>query len=331
MNHIPKNDLARRVLAFATLCLCLTGVDCAVAATGPTMAPTESSQTADERFWSVLHGADYAAYPQALAAVEAALAESPEDPLQNAHLGWLHIWHLSEAASFGASPQEMSADLEFATRYFGHATELDPTEARYLGFYGSTLVVEGALLRDAGKAKVADSTLNRAVRMWPEFNLFTAAYIHSSDPYDSPRYATALQRMWRNMDVCVGRTVSRQNPDISPYLSLETSVGPKRACWNSLIAPHNLEGFFLNFGDMLVKHGDVTLARTMYANARRSRTYSQWAYRDVLERRIIDADVNVAAFRDFAPSQEGSVRLMGQSNFSCMACHRSSTHRGIAE
>jgi tetratricopeptide (TPR) repeat protein len=322
MNRTLTNDLARRAWVIGALWLLRGPGDGAVAANLPTPAPTESSQTADARFWSALHGADYAAYPQALAAVEAALAESPEDPLQNAHLGWLHIWHLSEAEGFGASPQEMSADLADAKRYFRRAVELDPAEARYLGFYGSTLVVDAAVRGDADESRRADATLERAVRMWPEFNLFTAGYLHSGDPYDSPQYATALQRMWRNVDVCIGRTVSRKHPDIAPYLSRETTVGRKRACWNSAIAPHNLEGFFLNFGDMLVKQGDVTVARAMYANARLSTTYSEWAYRDLLEQRIVDAAVNVAAFRDSARSQDGGVRLMGQSDISCMACHR---------
>jgi hypothetical protein len=105
-------------------------------------------------------------------------------------------------------------------------------------------------------------------------------------------------------------------------MALETTVGPKRACWNSSIAPRNFEGFFLNFGDMLVKKGDVAPARAMYANARLSTTYRDWAYRDILERRITDAAANVAAFRDTAPSADGNAQVMLQSNFSCMACHQ---------
>jgi len=39
-------------------------------------------------------------------------------------------------------------------------------------------------------------------------------------------------------------------------MSKKTKEGKKRVCWNSWIAPHNFEGFFLNMGDMLVKSGD---------------------------------------------------------------------------
>jgi tetratricopeptide (TPR) repeat protein len=285
-------------------------------------AAGEAAKVANERFWSALHGADYGAYPQALTAGEAALAQAPDDAKLNAHLGWLHIWHLSEAGNFQATPQDRRADLTSAGHYFKRAVELDRHEARYLGFYATTLIVESALTSDAAESGHAEATMERAVRLWPEFNLFTAGYIHSSDPYDSREYATALTRMWQNVDVCIARRISRLNPDLSQYPLVVTNVGPKRACWNSAIAPHNFEGFFLNFGDMLVKNGDVTLARTMYANARLSPGYREWKYRDVLERRITDADTNVGIFRGVEQSQDPDSQLMLESNFSCMACHR---------
>jgi hypothetical protein len=59
-----------------------------------------------------------------------------------------------------------------------------------------------------------------------------------------------------------------------------------RACWNSWIAPHNFEGFFLNFGDMLARANDLPNARAMYEAARLPKSYAQWPYRDVLERRL---------------------------------------------
>jgi tetratricopeptide (TPR) repeat protein len=314
-------EAARRARVLGTVAVLLT-TGMANAPASAASATAQTAQTAKQRFWSALHGADYAAYPEALAAVEAALAEAPDDPVQNAHLGWLHIWHLSEAGSFRATPQDMSADLTSAGRYFKRAVELQPNEARYLGFYATTQVVEAAIRSDATQGRRAEATLDRAVRMWPEFNLFTAGYIHSSDPYDSPEYAAAMRRMWRNLDVCVGQRVSRSHPAFAQFLFLRTTVGPKRACWNSAIAPHNVEGFFLNFGDMLVKKGDVALARAMYSNARLPTSYAGWAYRDVLERRITDAEANVAVFREAPPSLPGDGPLMVESNFSCMGCHR---------
>ena len=106
-------------------------------------------------------------------------------------------------------------------------------------------------------------------------------------------------------------------------LTLETKEGKKRVCWNSEIAPHNFEGFFLNMGDMLVKAGDWETARKIYGDAKLSSTYSQWQYRQVLEDRIRDAQDNVAAFNAPADAtNRGDKRIMVTSAFSCMACHR---------
>jgi hypothetical protein len=94
-------------------------------------------------------------------------------------------------------------------------------------------------------------------------------------------------------------------------------------CWNSWIAPHNFEGFFLNMGDMLVKAGDWPAAQKVYANAKLSSTYASWKYRPVLEARIEQAQANVSAFN--APGRgkaSGDAVMMVQSRFACMGCHQ---------
>jgi hypothetical protein len=104
-------------------------------------------------------------------------------------------------------------------------------------------------------------------------------------------------------------------------MRLETKEGPRRVCWNSWIAPHNFEGFFLNFGDMLVKAGQPETAVIMYANARHAREYSAWPYRAALDARIRDAAANVEAFRRAEPEPRGDT-LMIRSRFACVGCHQ---------
>jgi hypothetical protein len=106
-------------------------------------------------------------------------------------------------------------------------------------------------------------------------------------------------------------------------MALAATSGPKRACWNSWIAPHNFEGFFLNMGDMLVKAGDVATARKIYANARHSPTYSEWKHRSLLEQRIAQAPDNVQSFNAVHGSEGGDAkRQMVQTTVACMACHQ---------
>lgn len=95
-----------------------------------------------------------------------------------------------------------------------------------------------------------------------------------------------------------------------------------QACWNSWVAPHNIEGFFLNMGDMLVKRGDWQTGIKVYALAQGLGSYPRWAFRDVLEARIARAEQNVAAFRRPDADAADSPPIMLRSRFACVACHQ---------
>jgi hypothetical protein len=155
---------------------------------------------------------------------------------------------------------------------------------------------------------------------WPEFNLFTAGYMLSRLPYTDSKFADGVAYQWETLDRCVGEKVDRHTASYAKYMNLETTVGRKRVCWNSWIAPHNFEGFFLNMGDMLVKQGHPAEARNVYAQAKVSKTYDRWQYKDVLEDRIAHADDNVVPFRQATPDPKHA--MMIDSSYACMACHQ---------
>ena len=277
---------------------------------------------ADELFWRVLHTGAYERIPEALTALKAAYVTTPGDAVTAAHVGWLHIWRLSERRRLpGGGGPDITDDAALARKYFEEAVRLAPGEARYLGFYASSMMAEGSIHKDERLIRRGYFTLKDAIAAWPEFNLFTAGYIAGLQPHDSPRFQAGLALLWENLDVCVGERVDRAHPDYARYMRLETKEGPKRVCWNSWIAPHNFEGFFLHFGDMLVKAGDPGLAATMYANARLTPDFVAWPYRDALERRIADAAANVAAFRRADPPASGPT-MMVRSRYACVGCHQ---------
>ena len=276
---------------------------------------------ADTLFWATLHGGAYQRIPTALTALKAAYLRTPNDAVTAAHIGWLHIWRLGERARLAQVTPDITDDAVLARKYFEEAVRLDPNEARYLGFYASLLMAEGTIHKDEKMVRRGFFTMKDAVAAWPEFNLFTAGYTASTQPVGSDRYRDALEQQWRNLDVCVGERVDRANPDYARYMRLEAREGPKRVCWNSWIAPHNFEGFFLNFGDMLVKAGQLGPAVTMYGNARLAREFPTWPYRSVLEARIAGAAANVEAFRKSDPAPDAPT-LMVRSPFACTACHQ---------
>jgi hypothetical protein len=102
-------------------------------------------------------------------------------------------------------------------------------------------------------------------------------------------------------------------------MAQETTSGPKRVCWNSRIAPHNFEGFFLNMGDMLVKNGEVEPARKIYAIAKLSKGYESWSYKSLLEERIAQADERAGQFH--APDPTHHPEIMFNSAHACTVCH----------
>ncbi len=281
---------------------------------------SEAATKADDLFWQTFHNGEYEKIQPALEVLTAAYLQTPADAKTAAHIGWLHIWRLSERARLNSIPATSTDDAVMARKYFTEAVTLDPSDARYLGFLAASILAEGGIHRDEKVTREGYFMLRDSIRAWPEFNLFTAGYVMSQQPADSPRFREGLEWEWRNLDVCAQEKIDRANPEYSKYMSSETKEGQKRVCWNSWIAPHNFEGFFLNMGDMLVKSGNWQTAQNIYANAKHSREYGSWKFQAVLEDRIKQAQSNAALFN--APEETAKARIMINSEFSCMACHQ---------
>jgi hypothetical protein len=284
------------IIAMGTLVLTNTDRIAVQLAPKKQAAPSrsETATKADERFWQTFHNGEYEKIPRALDVLTAAYLATPTDAVTAAHIAWLHNWRIAERTRMDAVPATITDDTMLARRYFQEAVKLDPSDARYLGFLAGHTIAEGTLHQDEKLIREGYFMLLDAIKAWPEFNLFTGGYVMSRLPADSPKFREGLEWQWRTLDECIEGKIDRANPDYSKYMSLETREGKKRACWNSWIAPHNFEGFFLNMGDMLVKSGDWQTAQKIYANAKLSKEYASWKYQTVLEDRIQQAQANVA-------------------------------------
>ncbi len=281
---------------------------------------SEAALKADELFWQTFHSGEYEKISNALEVLTAAYVQTPNDAITAAHIAWLHNWRISERARMESVPATITDDMMLARRYFQEAVKLDPSEARYLGFLAGNIVAEGNLHKDEQLTRQGYFMLLDSIKAWPEFNLFTGGYVMSGLPADSPRFREGLKWQWRTLDECIEGKIDRANPDYAGYMLKETKEGRKRPCWNSWIAPHNFEGFFVNMGDMLVKSGDWQTAQKIYANARLSKEYASWKYQTVLDDRIKQAQSNVALFN--APDETANTRIMINSKFSCTICHQ---------
>ncbi|MFL2772681.1 MAG: hypothetical protein ACJ0DH_03750, partial [bacterium] len=107
---------------------------------------------------------------------------------------------------------------------------------------------EGSIHKDAYLTRKGYFQGLDSIEAWPQFNLFTIGYTMSSKEHSDPKFREAVDMQWENIDKCIDDTINRDNPDFTHYFEMESSEkweSYKRACWNSWIAPYNLQGFFL--------------------------------------------------------------------------------------
>jgi hypothetical protein len=303
----------------ASLDYCPTTPKAACTNLGPDEPCRDPLHPADAYFWDRFHAGDYAAIPTILVDLHAALESAPDDPSLSRHVPWAHIWRLGESAR-GITGAELLESVQATRPGFARAYALNPDDPRVLGFLAGITLGEGITLGDAALYEEGHALFAQAIADWPEFNYFSASYILSQLPRDHPGYRLALEQQWINIDACAGYVVDRVNPDLVATFARETTVGRLRVCWNSWIAPYNLEGFLMNLGDMLVKDGQVATAVQVYEAARFGTNYDTWPYREQLERRIVEAAENVERFNQEPPDPEHTI--MFKSTYSCMGCHQ---------
>jgi uncharacterized membrane protein len=282
---------------------------------------SDKAKEADAKFWDALHGGAYEELPLVVNALTAAYLANPRDAQIAAHIGFSHVWRLSERARLPSQSATITDEMVLARKYFSEAVGLTPDDERFRGLLASMELNEGTVHGDEKLTRRGYFDLMKAIDGWPEFNLFTAGYTMSGLPYTDSKYADSVNYQWQTLDACAEEKVDRRTVQYDKYMGKETTTGMKRACWNSWIAPHNFEGFFLNMGDMIVKQGDPATARRVYADARLSKTYQAWPFKQVLDDRIAQADENVPRFRN-GTGGEKTRTMMVSSAFACTGCHQ---------
>jgi hypothetical protein len=290
----------------------------------------EASRAAIDSFWRVYHGNQYGAIPQVQAQLQSAIQRDPDNPTLYALLGATHFWHIGEyMRDPNPNMSVLQQDMPNAVVLFGQALELDYYSKHPIGYInddhlpgylGITTVHLGQQNRDPSLIAKGDQMLDFSVYQFPEFNNFNRWAAHNTDPKDSDSYKKALDSLWQALDACAGTTIDRANPDLKPYMYLQTPVGRKKACWSEgAIAPHSFEGFMFNLANGLVKAGQVQAAKVMYANAKYADNYSAWPYRKYLEE-VASSDLNARAAL-YADSDGSNDPPLGVPNRGCSYCH----------
>jgi hypothetical protein len=274
------------------------------------------------RFFEDFHASRYSQAAARASELDVAAQAHPEQGRLSFDGALAHNWHLQE---FGRQPNPDGAALQAEQQslpdLFKTAYENNPSDPRVGCFYGLQLVGGGRAMANDALIQQGIAVLDKAVQQWPEFNLFCLGLAYDKLPASHPDYAKAVKAALDNVDACVGESVDRAAPDIAKYVGQATSEGPKRACWNTWIAPHNAEGFYLWLGDLLVKQGNVAAARVAYNDVRLIAEYPTWPYRELLDDRLsANLDEKAALYQDADPANDP--RFGGDEvNRRCAVCH----------
>jgi hypothetical protein len=280
-----------------------------------------------------LHQGNYDSIPAILDKLYKAHKKEPESSVLNADLGFVYLWRFSERGRKPSVPG-IENSVYLSNYYFKEAIRYDPDDARLKGFQAGTEICEGALKKDVTKIYKGYVNAFAAIKEWPQFNKFALSYVSSQLNRNSFLFKLAIQYQWELLDECsckeIGKHAVMNSPDkifkeLVEELKVSNDPQIKRACWNSEIAPHNYEGFLFNFGDMLVKEGNVKAAKQIYTAARLSPVYKDWEFKHQLEERIREIDLNRYAFMKRPSVTETNDRqIFINSVFSCVGCHQMS-------
>ena len=301
----------------------------------PVFTESVLSKDANRYFWYHFHAGDYDSIPKIVEKLSQALRENPNDLLTTAHLGFVHIWALSERQRLHTANPLITDNIFLSRRYFEEAYKMNENDPRIQGFYADISLSEGAILNNRKELTAAYFTGLSSISHWPQFNKFTVRYAFSGLPTNDKNFKQGLKWQYESMDDCaceIPEPAKLSNEQKTEAVRTSKTMKVIRACADTWIAPHNLEGFFLNFGDMLVKNNQTEEAVKIYQLARLATGYSTWIYKDTLESRIKNVKENAILFNKPLNESElhGQTVMMVNSGFSCMGCHGMSNEEQIA-
>lgn len=244
-------------------------------------------------FWSAFNAGDYAKADGVAKALDAAATAHPQDAEYAEYAAMGHLFQVTEARQLDpaqAASIQMNGE-PLIEKWLGTANKLDPKSFFVTGFLANGLVDSSVFSQMPALETQGLGLIEQTKAGNPVFYNFVKMYETRLLPPDDPAVAAGVEAMWNLFDICIGGTLDRKNPDYTPYLALAKKPDRLRFCWNSVEAPHGLEGLFLHAGDNLVKIGAkdpsaIAVAKIFYKNAQLVDGYSSWPHKDILEARL---------------------------------------------
>ena len=269
-------------------------------------------------FRVALENGRYEVLPDVLEDLASAADDEPDDPALTLALALANLWGVAELGRTApVDPAQAGVYALAARSHLERAAVLAPDDARIDGWIGSVLIGIGTNLANAEIVQQGYEAIDRGVQRDPAFNSFVEAFSYARKAADDPEFPRAVEAFFRTVEVCeLG--VTRAAPQLSSA-NQAPAEGVSSACTNGPAMPHNLEGFWLFGGDILLKAGELSTALALYENAALEGRARGWPHHDVAEQRLADAEAWTALLSDADATNDP--QLAWQSPNQCVLCH----------
>ncbi len=263
--------------------------------------PLADGHPATSAFWKAFGDGDREARADAIAGLEAAVAEHPEEEELALLLGLAHLWRVGEPLAAEVGDQGLFVKSALAAKSnLETAYALCPTDHRIPAWLGVIQVNMGRAVMNQKTIDEGLATLQKGIDHYPSFVLFSKLLVYADQPASDPDFQEALKAVADNVDACA-----------------KTPLDP--ACINSPGAAHNLEGAMVFLGDVFAKAGKKDEALAFYQQGKGGDAFQGWSFKALLDERIDTLDARIAASIDADPANDPEV--IWKSTEQCAVCH----------
>lgn len=276
--------------------------------------PSHDAAAGEAAFWDTLWG-DADRGDEALRLLGRAVARDRRDGRSFFLTAMMHLYRYGEEVADPLRPSAAGMDEVLASRSaFDRALPLlwnvTSGDSRVPGFAAAATYAKGVGFGDPAETARGIAELEYASTINTLFNSFDLFAVAPAVPADDPLYARVLELL----DVTF--------PEVAAQCGTQGEI-----CFNDGMAPHNLEGTFLLFGDIYAKAGRTESARSYYESALSIGEKGGWAAEFVAaaRERATNVERRVALYQDADPTNDPP--FMGSGGASaCAYCHRKSAN-----
>jgi hypothetical protein len=291
----------------------------------PQVYRSPQAAAAAQHFWETFQTANYARSDQSLDLLMEASNSDPDDAHLISLTGLCSFWKVLEHERGGLSSYSTHGLAVQSLHYVEEAGRREPQNRLTPGFVSSAKYQLGAMEHDQGKMRQAMVELQHNTNVYPQFHGFVQGWVLTAMlPPNHPAYEKAVEAYYETLDSCTGIRVPRSFPRLGEFgfFILAKKSVQQTVCYNTDVAPHNVEGTLLGLGDALLKQGKQRQAKLVYESIRRIPAYPSWPFKNHLDCRLNNMDrlQHKFAIESGCVDVEEPAMLF-QSTIACTCCH----------